>query len=63
MRTKDGAREENLLNAMRSAAATPPTPHGCVCPPGAEATCRGWSCPRNPPMGQKFIDGQLVWSR
>ena len=21
---------------------------GCVCPPGAEATCRGWGCPRAP---------------
>jgi hypothetical protein len=21
-------------------------PRGCVCPPGAEATCRGFACPR-----------------
>jgi hypothetical protein len=21
-------------------------PHGCICPPGSEATCRGLSCPR-----------------
>ena len=21
---------------------------GCVCPPGAEATCKGWGCPRTP---------------
>jgi hypothetical protein len=21
-------------------------PHGCVCPVGAEATCKGWACPR-----------------
>ena len=21
-------------------------PHGCVCPPGAEATCKGLACPR-----------------
>ena len=19
---------------------------GCICPPGAEATCQGWQCPR-----------------
>lgn len=27
----------------------PPAPaisHGCICPPGAEATCQGWLCPR-----------------
>lgn len=23
-------------------------PHGCVCPPGAEATCKGPLCPRQP---------------
>ena len=21
-------------------------PHGCICPPGAEATCQGFGCPR-----------------
>ncbi len=20
--------------------------NGCICPPGAEATCQGWQCPR-----------------
>jgi len=28
----------------------PPGPmmcHGCICPPGSEATCQGLSCPRN----------------
>lgn len=24
----------------------PPQPHGCICPPGAEATCKGDFCPR-----------------
>lgn len=24
----------------------PQRPHGCICPPGAEATCQGWMCPR-----------------
>lgn len=28
---------------------TPPKPHGCVCPPGSEATCKGFGCPRRPP--------------
>jgi hypothetical protein len=23
-------------------------PHGCVCPPGAERTCQGPGCPRQP---------------
>lgn len=22
--------------------------HGCICPPGAEATCKGALCPRRP---------------
>lgn len=21
-------------------------PRGCICPPGSEATCKGWACPR-----------------
>lgn len=24
------------------------TPHGCICPVGAEKTCAGWNCPRRP---------------
>jgi hypothetical protein len=36
---------------------------GCVCPPRAESTCRGLGCPRNPPMKQKYINGELVWTR
>jgi len=24
-------------------------PHGCVCPAGAESSCRGWQCPRRAP--------------
>lgn len=38
-------------------------PHGCICPPGAEQTCRGIGCPRNPPMTQKMVNGELVWVR
>lgn len=29
--------------------AAAPRPHGCICPPGAEAGCRGWQCPRRMP--------------
>lgn len=25
-------------------------PQGCICPPGAEQGCRGWSCPRRAPF-------------
>lgn len=28
---------------------TAPAPHGCVCPVGAEQTCKGWECPRRAP--------------
>lgn len=28
--------------------ATPIAAHGCVCPAGAEVTCRGDLCPRRP---------------
>lgn len=38
-------------------------PHGCVCPIGAEVSCQGLGCPRNPPMKQEFIDGKLRWVR
>lgn len=62
MSTKSGADTENLLNAIR-AAGSDAKPHGCICPPGAEATCRGIGCPRNPPMTQKYVYGELVWSR
>lgn len=62
MGTRDGAREENLLNAIR-AGGKQAQPHGCVCPPGSEATCRGPLCPRNPPMTQKWVNGELVWTR
>lgn len=24
----------------------PQQSRGCICPPGAEATCQGWNCPR-----------------
>ena len=61
-RMSDSAKEENLLNAVRAAGKSA-KPHGCICPPGSEATCRGMACPRNPPMTQKFVNGQLVWCR
>lgn len=55
----DSAREENLLSAIRAANNT----KGCICPPGSEDTCRGLDCPRNPPMVQKFFNGELRWVR
>jgi hypothetical protein len=58
----DSAKEENMLSAIR-AAGEKAKPHGCICPPGSEATCQGWQCPRNPPMTQKYLNGQLVWGR
>jgi hypothetical protein len=27
-----------------------PQPHGCICPPGSEATCQGFACPRRNPF-------------
>lgn len=39
------------------------TPRGCVCPIGAEAICRGLACPRNPPMKQEFVNGEMTWVR
>ncbi len=30
----------------RRVTTSPRKPHGCICPPGAEATCQGWQCPR-----------------
>lgn len=61
-KTSDSAKEENLLSAIRAAGKSA-QPHGCICPPGSEATCMGLACPRNPPMQQKMIGGQLVWAR
>lgn len=34
-----------IAEAMRLAAYSA---RGCICPPGAEATCRGIMCPRTP---------------
>jgi hypothetical protein len=42
---------------------TPVSQQGCICPPGAENTCRGMTCPRNPPMVQKWVGQELVWVR
>lgn len=38
-------------------------PMGCVCPVGAEQTCQGLTCPRLPPPKQKYVNGEIVWSR
>lgn len=46
---KDSASGERLV--WMEIGGDQPRPHGCVCPPGAEATCQGWSCPRRAPMG------------
>ena len=34
--------------SMAICAILPPQPHGCICPPGAEAGCQGAACPRRP---------------
>lgn len=47
-------RIENLLEQMRPQ--IPTTPHGCICPPGAEGTCGGIACPRRSPSN--FLYGQ-----
>lgn len=62
MGTREGAREENLLNAIH-AAGEKAKPHGCICPVGAEATCQGLACPRLPPARQEYRNGNLVWVR
>jgi hypothetical protein len=42
----------NCMCFGRSMPPSPPTwtvnaqPHGCICPPGSEATCKGLNCPR-----------------
>lgn len=38
--------EDRLAALERAAVAA--RPHGCICPPGAEAGCRGFACPRRP---------------
>lgn len=32
-------------------------PRGCICPPGAEASCKGIDCPRNPPRVSAGLPG------
>lgn len=33
-------------NAPGQCTPVAPKPHGCICPPGSEATCQGLACPR-----------------
>lgn len=33
----------------------PLLPRGCICPPGAEKTCQGFSCPRQGFMGTQVV--------
>lgn len=42
------------------AAASQPKPRGCVCPPGSEATCKGWDCPRRAPPAA-LSGGTGIW--
>jgi len=35
-----------LQEDIRRAVASLSRPHGCICPPGAEAGCKGALCPR-----------------
>ena len=44
MRRQDA---EHDMIAMRRPIASAP-PRGCVCPVGAEQTCKGYMCPRQP---------------
>jgi hypothetical protein len=39
----DASKAVEAIKAMRREAAEP---QGCICPPGAEATCQGPLCPR-----------------
>jgi hypothetical protein len=44
-------REKELADAIEVLTRNRPAnsmPRGCVCPPGAEATCQGFACPRKP---------------
>lgn len=50
MGTKEGAREENLLNAIR-ARNLEAKPYGGICPPTSEQICASPICPRRPPLG------------
>jgi hypothetical protein len=38
--------EQALLTEELRAHLHPPSPHGCVCPPTSEQTCKGPLCPR-----------------
>lgn len=41
-------REKDLGPVSPSPVPTPASTRGCICPPGAEKTCQGISCPRRP---------------
>lgn len=56
-------REENMQ--LRAGASFPsalppplfqPIPHGCICPPGSELTCKGEQCPRRAPKETSMAD-------
>jgi hypothetical protein len=36
------------------------TPHGCICPPGAEVGCQGRQCPRRAPPNGTLIRFQKL---
>lgn len=40
--------DEQRVREMIAEAMRPGAARGCICPPGAEATCRGIMCPRTP---------------
>lgn len=42
----DGIGCDELDRRVAAAKDVTPQPRGCVCPPGAEATCHGFACPR-----------------
>jgi len=43
--TKTFNAQEEIAELKRSLGATT-KPHGCICPAGAEAACKGIACPR-----------------
>lgn len=38
-----------VFPCVPSAVSVPLRPKGCICPPGANATCEAWDCPRKTP--------------
>lgn len=48
MSEKTGQEIAKLLRELCGYRAKQLKPHGCICPAGAETTCKGDMCPRRP---------------